>query len=153
MCLALYIASDQPLTLIPWRDDRPAFHVTELKPEQEHVRRQFSHPHVYFAGGHEGCACPFNYGREFPEHEDDPEQLTAARECVARLSAFVHESKVAQIYTCQFDEEYQPREHKRSVTPEQLRAPEFVFRDRELLEIVNAAPQRHGEPSAAKRLD
>ena len=137
--MALYFASDKALTLIPWSADAPAFHVTELKQEQKRVRAQFSHPHVYYVGSHEGCGCPLNYGREYPEHEDDPTELAAAHECVARLSAFLRESRVPQVYACQFDEEHHPREHERSVTPEQLRASDFVFRDRELLEVHHAA--------------
>ena len=137
--MALYVASDKPLSLIPWRADAPAFHVAELKPTQESIRNQFTHLYVYYVGGHEGCGCPFNYGREYPEHEVDPVELSAAHECVARLSDFVHVSGVMQIYACQFGDEHQPRESDRVITPQQLRASEFVFKNRQLLDVQHAA--------------
>ena len=148
MCKALYIASDRPLpvteqpeypkdcTLSPtWPREAQRFHTATLKPAEETVRLHFSHPHILYAGSYEGCGCGFNYGREYPEAEDDAEHLTAARESIAELVRYVRESNVLEIYSCWMDDEAKPTVHQRTVTPETLASPGFVFRERELLTI------------------
>jgi len=99
------------------------------------VHSHFSHPHVLYAGSYEGCGCGFNYGREYPEAEDDAAHLTAACQSVAELVRSVRDSGVREIYSCWFDDEAKPTVHQRTITPETLASPEFVFGDRELLRI------------------
>jgi hypothetical protein len=132
--MALYIASDRPLPLRPWQAQ--PFHTAELKPDQEAVRSHFSNPHVVYAGSYEGCGCGFNYGREHPETDDDPENLAAAKESVAELVRYVQESGVREIYCCWFDDESEPAAHKRTVTPAILGAQDFFFRFREGGELL-----------------
>lgn|SRR5450756_1437946 len=148
MCKALYIASDRrlPVTRQPeypkdctksptWPREAQRFHTAVLKPTQEVVHSHFSHPHVLYAGSYEGCGCGFNYGREYPEAEDDAAHLTAACQSVAELVRSVRDSGVREIYSCWFDDEAKPTVHQRTITPETLASPEFVFGDRELLRI------------------
>ena len=40
--------------------------VPGLTEDDQVVRRQFSKPHVCYAGAHEGCGCAFNIGRKYP---------------------------------------------------------------------------------------
>jgi hypothetical protein len=148
MCLALYIASDRQLPLIKqpeyasdcvaspnWLAEAQRFHTATLELSQEAVRLHFSHPHVLYAGSCEGCGCGFNYGREYPEVEDDAEHLRAARESVAELVLYIRESGVREIYTCWLEDETKPILRHRTVTPEALASPDFVFAERELLRI------------------
>ena len=148
MCKALYIASDKslPLTKQPeypkgctlsptWPREAQRFHTATLKPKQEAVRSHFSYPHVLYAGSYEGCGCGFNYGREYPQSENDSEHLTAARESVAELARYVRDSRVREIYSCWFDDEAKPIVRKRTVTPEMLASLEFIFEEQELLTI------------------
>jgi hypothetical protein len=152
MCKALYIASDRPLPVTKqpeypkdctssptWPREAQRFHAATLKPTQEVVRSHFSHPHVLYAGSYEGCGCGFNYGREYPEAEDDADHLTAARESVAELVRYVRDSGVREIYSCSFDDEAKPTVHQRTVTPETLASPQFIFGDLELLRIDHHA--------------
>lgn len=150
MCLALYSAAEAPLPVVPWRPEAPAFHVIELPPALDVVRRQFALPCVYYMGSHERCGCPFNYGREHPEHEVDPLQLTAAKQCVTQLSSYVRENEVLEIYSCQFDEEEKPRLQQRVVTPEQFGADTFVFLEGELPEVGHGASLPQGGHSLRK---
>ena len=139
--MAFYIASDKPLPLVEWQKDAPAFHVEELRDEQKAVREQFTRSNVYYVGGWEGCGCSFNYGREYPEFSDDPDELNAAHEDRKRLFKYLKEHQVPEMYSCWFDEEEKPRKHIRQVTSDQLQSDEFVFQQNELLEIETALSQ------------
>ena len=154
MCLALYIASDHPLPVVQqreipkdaihsptWPSEAQRFYTAILTPEEEVVRSHFSHTYVLYAGSYEGCSCGFNFGREYPEHETDEDDLTAARESVAELVRYVRESKVQEIYSCWFDDEARTTVHQHTITPETLAAPGFIFEKQELLKIDHG--ERH----------
>lgn len=146
--MALYIASDKPLPVVQqrkypkeavnsptWPKEAQRFHTSELRPESQVVRSHFRYPHVLYAGSYEGCACGFNFGREYPTLEEDPDHLVVARESVAELVRYVRESAVRQIYSCWFDNEAKPTAHERTLSPEALAAQDFFFREQELLTI------------------
>jgi len=118
-----------------WPREAQRFYTATLNTTQEAVRSHFSYPQVLYAGSYEGCGCGFNYGREYPEAEDDAEHLTAARESVAELVRYVRASRVQEIYSCWSDDEAKPTVHQRTVTPEMLASPDFIFREQELLRI------------------
>jgi hypothetical protein len=149
--MALYIASDHQLLVIQYREypkdamSSPTwravqrFHTAELRPEQEAVRSHFGCEHILYAGSYEGCGCGFNFGREYPDVEDAPEDLIAARESVAELVRYVRESRVREIYSCWFGDEAKPKVHERTVTPDALALADFFFREHELLKIDHNA--------------
>lgn len=77
MCMAIYIASNDPLPIIQqreyskdafssptWPREAQRFHTATLRKEQEIVRTHFHYPHVLYAGSYEGCGCGFSYGRQ-----------------------------------------------------------------------------------------
>lgn len=136
MCMVAYIASREPLPLIPWQQDSPAFNVTELTEHAQPVVRHLSLPHVRQAGSHTGCGCGFNEGREHPQVYDDPVAERAdALESSSKLARYVREHRVAQIYSCWSGDEGEPKEFERHIRPDDLVAPEFFFRERELLVV------------------
>jgi hypothetical protein len=143
MCIVAYIASRSPLPLVPFRENAPAFNVTELT---EHELRVLSHlalPHVRQAGSHTFCGCGFNEGREHPEGHDDPTAARAnALESSARLTRYVREHRVEQIYSCWSGDEGEPQEFERRITPDDLAAEDFFFRERELLTIDHVQGRR-----------
>ncbi len=151
MCLAIYIASDEPLPLIVWNEQSPSFHVIDLSEHEQIVRKQFSSPYVYYVGTNEGCGCAFNYGREYPDYEDDPEELKAAEESVARLVDYLSDvvSKVGsvQVFSCWEGEGGKSPEDVREVTPDEIRRKDFIFRVPELL-IITAASNNSFNRSA-----
>lgn len=67
--------------------------------------------------------------------------LTAARESLVELVRYVRESRVQEIYSCWFDDEAQPTVHQRTITPEVLASPDFVFQQQELLRINDGEKQ------------
>jgi hypothetical protein len=134
MCMVVYIASRSPLPLIPWRQDARTFNVTELTEHEQPVLRHLTFPHVRQAGSHTSCGCGFNEGRECPEASEDAERADAL-ESSSRLAHYVREHRVGQIYSCWSGDEGEPQAFNRRVTPEALVAPDFFFRERELLTI------------------
>jgi len=50
MCLAVYIASSNPLKLIDWEKSKRDFYVTNLSTHESPVMKQFALPNVYYAG-------------------------------------------------------------------------------------------------------
>ena len=136
MCMIVYIASRSPLPLISWQEDAPAFNVTALNPDEQPVLRHLALPQVRQAGSHTGCGCGFNEGREYPEAcEDAAAECADAVESSARLARYVREHRVQRIYSCWSGGEGEPPAFERRVTPERLVAPDFFFRDGELLTI------------------
>jgi hypothetical protein len=139
MCLAVYLAADRPLPLIMWNESARGFHVTELDGERdEPVRRQFTKPHVYYAGSHLICGCGFNYGQD-PEAEDDPEELALKAKTLSDLSDYVAravgDGETIQLFACWEVDQAAPPEHRRELTPEAFRSEGFVFEEKELIMV------------------
>jgi hypothetical protein len=67
MCEVVYLASDKPLPLIEYDQDRPAFWVGELGSFSENdigAKKQFLLPYVYYIGSHKCCGCGFQKRRQ-----------------------------------------------------------------------------------------
>ena len=98
MCLAVFIASDHPLPLLPWSEREPAFSVAAVAEREHPVRRQFARAHVYSLGAHTGCGCGFS-----PEQEwDEP----ARRRSLAALANYVTAAVQAgpvELFVCWHD--------------------------------------------------
>jgi hypothetical protein len=138
--MVVYIASRSPLPLIPFRENAPAFNVTELTEHERPVLNHLALQHVRQAGSHTSCGCGFNEGREHPEVHDDPVAERAdALESSARLARYVREHRVEQIYSCWSGDEGEPQEFERHTTPNDLVAGDFFFREKELLIIDHEA--------------
>lgn len=136
MCIVVYVASRSPLPLIAWRQDAPAFNVTELTESEQPVCRNLTLPHVRQAGSHTSCGCGFNEGREYPQVYDDPVAARAdALESASHLARYVREHQIAQIYSCWSGDEAESKEFDRRITPDDLVAPDFFFREGELLTV------------------
>lgn len=70
MCWNVYIASDDPLTLIPPDSVNPAFYVMLEEDEKfaAGVRRHLSQKYLCFAVGASGCGCDFWSSAEERKH-------------------------------------------------------------------------------------
>jgi hypothetical protein len=105
-----------------------------LTEHEQPALRHLSLPHVRQAGSHTGCGCGFNEGREYPEAYDDPAAERAdSLQSSSQLVRYVREHQVEQIYSCWSGDEGEPMEFERHIRPDDLVAPEFYFRQRELL--------------------
>jgi hypothetical protein len=138
--MVAYIASHSSLPLIPFQESAPAFNVTELTESERIVLSHLALPYVRQAGSHTSCGCGFNEGRQYPEvHERPDAERAAALESSAQLARYVREHAVKQIYSCWSGDEGEPQQSVRHITPEDLVAEDFFFRERELLIIDDVA--------------
>jgi hypothetical protein len=136
MCMVVYIASRSTLPLIPFQENAPAFNVTDLTEHEQPVLSHLILPHVRQAGSHTSCGCGFNEGREYPEVYADPAaERTNALESSTRLAHYVRQHRVEQIYSCWSGDEGEPQAFARRITPADLVAENFFFRERELFTI------------------
>ena len=78
MCMMVYLAADQPLREVAWNEAAPAFNTSPLASDEHRVRRQFSKPHLIYAGSHEGCSCGFQLG-EYSLEDTEPDEMSHRR--------------------------------------------------------------------------
>jgi hypothetical protein len=114
------------------------FHTQALDEKNQKVRAHFSTPYIVLVGSYEKCSCGFNYGREYPDYEDDKDHLLVARESVIELVSYIRNNNVKEIYSCELDDEALPKESERTVMVEELLLSTFVFKQKELLHITKS---------------
>lgn len=136
MCMAVYIASNFPLPLVPWNKDQPGFHVADLHPGDERVRVQFSKPYVYYVGAHSGCGCGFAYGRH-PEYEGDIEEN---RQSVIGLSQYLtkalEQNETIELFACWEGAQAEEPVKRGKATPSDMGGESFGFEEGEFLLIA-----------------
>jgi hypothetical protein len=141
MCVAVYIAADQPLILVPWDEAHPAFYLARVDPSDLPVISQFSKANVAYAGSHEGCGCGFQYG-EYPEFRE-PDEAVARRASLDQFAAYLADELTRvgpiELYACWEGDQAATVEHRRALTPMDLMTEEFFFLQKEL-SLVTAAP-------------
>ena len=134
MCLAVYIASDKPLPLISWVEERPSFYVEEVKKDEAGVKKQFKYQYIYYAGSHEGCGCGF-----FKEGEVGDE-LAQVEENYNNLSAYLKKSKETgaklQLFSCWEGDQKAEPEHREEIDEENLNEKQFEFKEKALYQVA-----------------
>jgi hypothetical protein len=148
MCKMLFVAADEPLPLIPWQQNNPAFWVREIREAEAGVRKQFTKPYIYYVGSHEGCGCGFAYGI-WPIDDASPFAMSkraeeaAGREAVQCLSEYLAravENGDVELYACwEEEQEYDPAE-RATVTPADVGGPAFQFKDSQFLIVQQPIP-------------
>jgi len=142
MCMAVYIAADEPLALVPWNEDQPALYVASLEPSDLPVLQQFTKTHVAYAGSHEGCGCGFQCGKS-PELREPDEAITRRRsldQFAMYLADEIARVGAIELYACWEGDQAAPVEHRRAIAPQDLRSDDFFFLEKEH-SLVTATPQ------------
>ena len=140
MCIAVYVAAHSPLPLIAFDERTPAFNVSALADQEQIVSRHLNFPWVRHAGSHTGCGCGFNEGREYPPVDADPiAERSDSLESSGQLVQYVRNHRVEAIYSCWSGDEEEPQEFGRRISPADLLAEDFYFREKELLVIEHEA--------------
>ena len=134
MCLAVYIASDKPLPLISWVEEKPSFYVEEAKNDNTGVKKQFKYQYIYYAGTHEGCGCGFFKDGEVGE------ELAKVEENYTNLSVFLKNAKESgaklQIFSCWEGDQTAEPEFREEINEENLNEKEFEFKEKALYQVV-----------------
>ena len=138
MCLMVYLAASEPLPLLPWREDRPGLHVEAL-PREHAAGAQTTLPALHYAGSHQQCGCGFQLGLEF-EGQEPPDDAARVRETLAAFAAYLEhqlrQRRQVEIMACWAGAEAEPPQSCRSITPDDLRRPDFRFAESERLTVV-----------------
>jgi hypothetical protein len=122
MCLGVFVASGQPLDLVPWDDQLPAFNVVPLSEHEEAVRGQFSLSHVVYAGAHTGCSCGFL------SDKDDPPAVSRSRAALVEYIRRAVQVGPVEVFVC-WEGDYGKAAHVRGE-----RSPEALASDEEWLQ-------------------
>src|SRR5690606_30128500 len=105
----LYIATQQPLPIIPWDGNTRGIHTEILSEYDQDVRLHFSDPHVLYVGSDTCCGCGFRNAScqngRWPEEEwrpdDDVSHLEAQpnhERLVEFISAHLPENSSFELY-------------------------------------------------------
>ena len=94
MCLAVFIASDQPLALVPWDEALPTFNVVPLSEHEHVVRQQFSLAHAVYAGAHTGCSCGFS------SDDEDPAAVARSRAALLQYIEQAAATGPVEVFVC-----------------------------------------------------
>ena len=133
MCLAVYIASNKQLPLIPWVEKDPSFCVIELAKNENGVKKQFSLEHVYYVGSHEGCGCGF-----FKEGEVG-EELAKVEGNYNNLSTYILNAKEnnsrIELFSCWEGDQTSKVEMKEKISENSLKEKQFEFKEKWFYEV------------------
>ena len=133
MCTMVYLAAAQPLRLVEWVEDRPAFHVTALHDSEGSVVSHFESQHIVYAGAHEGCGCGFQAGDE--TEDIDPDEYAKRRESLRQLAEYLRQEiarvGTIEVHACWDGEQSHSPENRRSLTPATFETQGFHFLPKE----------------------
>lgn len=134
MCLAVYIASDHELPLVPWEDKRPSFYIAELSYHDKAVCRQFTLPNIRYVGSDAGCGCGF-----IKDGVADEQEMIETEENYARLAAYASDLKehgaAIQIFSCWRGDEGAGKEFSELIHVNDLLHKDFEFEEKAFYEI------------------
>jgi len=134
MCLAVYIASNKPLPLVNWNNDRPRFHVLAISEEDKGIAKQFKNKNVVYAGSHEGCGCGFF--KEGEEGEKLKIRQANYEELAYYLSSLKFSGAKLELFSCWEGDQAETPEFRERISLATLVSPEFQFKEKAYYEIA-----------------
>lgn len=142
MCQRLYIASRTELTTVRKTKAEPHLELRRAVAADAHARERFSRsdfPHLYVGEAFAPCGCGFP--EELPrERKRLPERDEARtmRRLAESLRPAVRGRPRVQVLLCFMGDEDREVTPGRTVTLDELQAPDFRFRDLEVVTVVKA---------------
>jgi hypothetical protein len=134
MCLAVYLASDQPIPLIQWNNLEPSVSIQTLHERDRFVQNKFTYSNTYYVGSHEGCGCGFlkNWleGEEFEEHQVNYSILANI------IQKAVSQGSKAELFVCWEGDQDQLPIRSEEITVEELGNPAFEFEEKVYYRVI-----------------
>ena len=131
------MASDKERPSIPWREDKPAFHVTREDPDALRARRHFHKPHLYYVGSDEGCGCGFQ--REHDRLSETPEERGRTRANQENLADYLRQcledEEEIELYGCWSGDEGEEATSERDLPLDSLLSDSFAFVESQRIRI------------------
>ena len=144
MCNVLYLASDQPLPVVPWDPNIRGFHAVLPEAREEVVAKHFSKRHVRYLGSHLQCGCGFFYPDRNPDGSIEPDELEEWEEVrktreglVGYLRTTIQQAGPVEVVLSWSGEEARPVTRVPDLTPDAFLEEVFPLRDNQLV-VVNA---------------
>jgi hypothetical protein len=145
MCMALYLAADEPVPTTEWREGESVFVIQPLNESQERVRKQFTKPAVFYLGAHTGCSCGFAYGQLKPETPEQLLQEQMSRRSVEELQGFlagqVANGRDVELFACWEGDQGAPPEQRLDITPSHFTGESFELQEKAFYRVRGAAQQ------------
>jgi len=140
MCMALYLATDEPVPMSEWSRASALF-VDELNSEQYRVKRQFTKPTVRYIGvlGKWMCSCAFP---SVLETSTDAEGCQLIEELRSLFLSGTANGREVELFYCWMDDEGDEPERRVETTPESLGSESCPLEDRHLLSSARRRPTR-----------
>ena len=134
MCLAVYIASNRELPLIPWDEENPGFYVDDLSKSDSDVQRQFALPYIRYAGSHLGCGCGFFKDGIDPEEFPDVQANYIA--LAKYIDSVMQQGALCSVFSCWEGDQGKPQINQMNLTTKDLISPEFEFKEKVFYEFA-----------------
>jgi hypothetical protein len=134
MCLAVYIASNKELPLIPWDENNRRLNVSK-EDESNQVKKHLGKKYLYYVGSHSGCGCGFVYG----DYVDDENEEELKRKSFEDLITYLKdniEDEGFEVYCCWEGDESEKKEFESEIELEKFKIPDhFIFKEKEHIDI------------------
>ena len=131
MCYAIYIASEIECPVSDWDEGNPRFYLKSLGKREQVATKQFTKPHVYYAGSHEGCGCGF--------FVDDGDDLEQSKQSIASLIDLLHDllktTSEVELFVCWEGDQKKKPKRKLKMTPEDLRSQPLPLQELDFVTI------------------
>jgi hypothetical protein len=104
MCLAVYLASNNPLNLVNKVEGEISFYIRDLEESENFVYQNFTKRFVYYVGSSQECSCGFLMDGIYP----DMPEFADIRETYHIFSIFLQnilKGEELEIYVCWGGEE------------------------------------------------
>jgi hypothetical protein len=105
--MMLYIGSDKPIPIIPFKENAPGFHTEKLSGNDSTIANHFSVKNVLYAGSSQGCGCGFqhsildsNTGWLNVEDEDDKDFRMNMQGLFEYVREALKKGAKVQLYAC-----------------------------------------------------
>jgi len=132
MCLAVYIASNRDLPVVPPDKKDPTFYVSELTISTG-VRKQFTLPNVCYVGSSEGCGCGFL------KDGVNGEELAKVEREYAQLSTYIatlqKEGSDIELFSCWEGDQSATIDFDEQIGADDLNRKEFEFKEKALYRV------------------
>jgi hypothetical protein len=140
MCMVYFLGASISTPLIAFDETDARFNVGEPAPEEMAVQRHLATPHVRYVGSHTSCGCGFRcdaFGDPHARREDAAETQADHEALASYLGSLPADAQPIRIFGCWSGDEAEAPEHVRSCTVDDIRAPDFTFRQNELITITS----------------
>lgn len=137
--MVYFLGASIDMPLIPFDEGAPAFNVHKPDTEEMAAQRRLDTPHIRYIGSHTSCGCGFRceaFGDPASRDEGAADTQADHDALASYLSRLPPAAEPIRIFGCWSGDEAEPPEHFRLCSAEDIRAPYFTFRERELITIT-----------------